>query len=72
MTIHFTEVEKELMSAKNIRFHEEEYTETEAFELLDTLHDAEIYYAMNEDSESRLLSRLYAALADKVQNSIPE
>ena len=72
MQITFTEVEKELMTASKIVFHEGEYTENDAFRLVDALHDAEIYFAMNEDDSSLILARLYARLADKVQNSIPE
>ena len=72
MMIHFTDEEKRIMEAAKISFHDGENNDDEAFELLDALHDAEVFYMQNGDEESYKISDQYARLADKVQDSIPD
>ena len=72
MRLSFTEREIVLLKKQGIAFHQGEYTEDDAFSLLDDVHDAEIFYVQNEDRESDRLAGEYARLADKIQNAIPE
>lgn len=50
------------------------YTEDEAFALLEQVRDLEIYYAQDSDEKaaSRKLANRYASIADKIQSAIPE
>ena len=71
MRIEFTVDEKRLMDSRKISYHDGEYSEDEALNLLEDLHDVEIYFAMNGDDASRKMAGRYARLADKVQELIP-
>lgn len=53
---------------------EKDYSEDEAFDLLDRVHDIEVGYAQDADSNltARRLANEYAAIADTIQNQIPE
>lgn len=49
-----------------------DYTEDQAFELLEKVHDAEVYHAQGADRAARKFAGEIAAIADKIQNQIPE
>ena len=50
----------------------EEYTEKEAFDLLNSVYDIETQYAQQEDKNgARRLARIYAGIADRIQEQIP-
>lgn len=53
---------------------EKEYSEEEAFDLLDQVHDIEVYYAQDADTNvtAKKLANEYAVIADVIQNQIPE
>ena len=51
-----------------------DYSDDEAFELLDKVYDVEIQYAQDADTShaARQLANEYAAIADEIQSQIPE
>lgn len=53
---------------------EKDYSEDEAFDLLDQIHDIEVRYAQDADrnATAKQLANQYAAIADAIQNQIPE
>ena len=53
---------------------EKEYSENEIFEIVDKVHDIEISYAQDADTNAtaKRLANVYAAIADLIQNQIPE
>lgn len=50
------------------------YSEEEAFDLLEQVHDIEVRYAQEADANptARKLANEYATIADVIQNQIPE
>lgn len=65
----------QLLSQADINFFpEKEYSEDEAFSLLDLIREKEIFYSQDADKNkaSKKLAVSYGELADKIQNIIPE
>ena len=70
MKIILNRAEIELLINAEISFNpEKEYSEDEAFELLDKVYEREIYFVQDGNSQS---ATAYAHLADKIQGQIPE
>ena len=66
--------ERKLLQDFNIDFRSDfDYSDDEAFALLDQVYDAEMFYAQDSDTNrlSRYKANLYADLADKIQSLIP-
>ena len=75
MKILLSDDELRLLTAENISFEpDKEYTDQEAFELLEKVYDAEIKYSNYPSSDMRAMAKAagYAHLADIIQNSIPD
>lgn len=53
---------------------DKDYSEEEAFDILEQVHDIEVRYAQDADSNAtaKRLANEYAAIADAIQNQIPE
>lgn len=74
MIFQLNKDERKLLQDFNIDFRSDfDYSNEEAFALLDQVYDAEIFYAQDADSNSlsRYKANLYADLADKIQSLIP-
>lgn len=75
MKISLSEKEIEMLTDEEIDFNQNhEYTEDEAFELLEQVRDVEVYYSQdlkhNEASYQKYIR--YGDLADKIQDMISE
>lgn len=53
---------------------EKDYSEDEVFEIVDQVHDIEVRYAQDADTNAtaKRLANVYATIADSIQNQIPE
>lgn len=53
---------------------EKDYSEDEIFDIVDQVHDIEISYAQDADTNAtaKRLAKAYAEIADFLQNQIPE
>lgn len=53
---------------------DKDYSEDEAFALLDQVYDVEVRYAQDTDTDTtaRRLANEFAAIADAIQQQIPE
>lgn len=74
MIFQLNKDERKLLQDFNIDFHSDfDYSNEEAFALLDQVYDAEIFYAQDSDTNrlSPYKANLYADLADKIQSLIP-
>lgn len=74
MIFHLNKDERKLLQDFNIDFRSDfDYSDEEAFALLDQVHDAEIFYAQDSDTNGRprYMANFYADLADKIQSLIP-
>lgn len=50
----------------------DEYTEEEAFSLLDAVYAIEVFYAQGEENKGfARLANIYAGIADRIQAQIP-
>jgi len=75
MKLMLNEQEIKLLENANVLFSDEkDYSDDDLFELLDMVHDAEVYFAQDSDSSkvARKQAAEYAALADKIQGMIPD
>lgn len=74
MRIVLNDREKELLEKAKIDYSAmSDYSEMEALDLLDEVHDVEAKYANfpKDDREAQKLFDEYATLADKIQDQIP-
>lgn len=53
---------------------DKDYSDNEAFDLLERVYDTEVRYAQTADTDSaaRRLAKEYAVIADSIQRQIPE
>ena len=59
-----------LLNSAGIKFEpEKEYSDDEAFDLLDRVYDKEVFFVQDGDSRK---AAAYANLADKIQEQIPD
>ena len=59
-----------LLRSTGIKFEpEKEYSDDEAFDLLDKVYDREIFFVQDGDDQK---AAAYADLADKIQEQIPD
>lgn len=72
MKFRLTETEIRLLKEREISVDtSRDYTEEEAFALLERVRDIEVMYSQ-DDGEGEKLFLLYGDLADKLQQQIPE
>ena len=75
MKIHLECWQRQMLALAGVKIDaEQEYSEDEAFALLDRVYDIELWYAQDADRdlESKRLAMKYAAIADAIQDQIPE
>lgn len=75
MKILLLKEDKKLLTAEGIGFDQErEFTEQEAFELLEQIYDVEIKYSNfpRDDMKASEKAARFAHIADMIQNQIPE
>lgn len=75
MRIQLNSEQQQLLEKHGVAINpEKEYSEEEAFELLDQVYDIEVQYAQDADTNATAekLANEYAAIADAIQNQIPE
>lgn len=72
MKFNLTEKDIQLLTKENISVDTSlDYTEDEAFYLLDQVRDIEVKYSQDYGENEKLFF-LYGDLADKIQQQIPE
>ena len=70
MKIILNKTEIALLINIGIKFEpEKEYSDDEAFDLLDKVYDREVFFVQGGDSRK---AAAYADLADKIQEQIPD
>lgn len=75
MRIQLNDAEMKLLEQAGISIDPAaDYTEDQAFDILEKVYDAEIYHAQSADTDkaARKLAAEVAAIADKIQGQIPE
>lgn len=69
MKIRLDNIDIGLLSDARIAFNpEKDYSDDEAFELLDKVYDREVFFVQDGNSQN---AAAYAHLADKIQEQIP-
>lgn len=73
MIFELTKKETDLLEERRIPFDfAHDYSENEAFELLEQVRNIEVEYAQDYTVTGERLYYLYGDLADKIQSQIPE
>lgn len=70
MKIKLDNIDMSLLNSAGIKFEpKKEYSDDEAFDLLDRVYDREVFFAQDGNSQK---AAAYANLADKIQEQIPD
>lgn len=75
MRVQLNSTQWQMISSAGISaIPEKEYSEDEAFDLLEQVHDAEVRYAQDADENvtAKEMANAFAVIADAIQNQIPE
>jgi len=71
MKIYLDGKDAEMLIKHGITYSEDkEYSEGEAFDLLDNVRDAEVFFAQSNSAQALKNAAAYARIADKIQSQI--